>query len=128
MGFVKGIRGKVFHLGVNIRGNFLADAPADAAIHLYLAVFIRQAMDKDLVLPLHHRLFLFRHGAAHNIGPTQGITGQGAKNLHYLFLVNNTAVGNVENLGQQRMGVGDVIRVMPVFNIPGNRLHRPRAV
>ncbi len=67
------------------------------------------------------------HGAAHQIGTSQRIAAEIAENLHDLLLINDTAVGHVQNRLQQRVPVRHPFRVMPVFDVARNRIHRAGA-
>ena len=72
-------------------------------------------------------LFL-AHRAPHDIRASQRIAGKLAEDLHDLLLIDDTAVGDVEDGLKQRMLVGDGGRVMAVADIGRNRVHRPGTI
>ncbi len=93
MGFVEAVLGKLGHL-VKDRLGLLDVQP------LCLGPF----QERFLFLG-HNRRVFFTHGAAQQVGPSQGVTGQGAGDLHDLFLVNNDPVGVL----QDRLQLGQVV-------------------
>lgn len=58
--------------------------------------------------------FFLAHGAAHNVCAAKRIPRQRAKNLHHLFLIDDTAVRDVQYILQKRMPVRDLRRIVPV--------------
>ncbi len=91
MGFVKGIFGKIHHILIDAARRFFVNPLGYAAGNLFRFV----SVNKVRPLLFHHRLLLFTHGTAHQIAPPQGVASQITDNLHYLLLVNDTAIGRL---------------------------------
>ena len=81
-----------------------------------------------LAFCLHHRVLLFTHGTADVICLSERETGQFTEYLHDLFLVDDAAVGDVEDMGQLRGLVADLIRLVAVAQVGRDGVHRARAV
>ena len=128
MRFVKRIGRKTLHLTENFNRRFFVHPSTDAAFYLNLAFLIGQAMDKNLLFSLHHIRFLFAHSTANDIGTAERIACELTKNLHYLFLVDNASVGNVQYFLKTRMLEANHRRIVAAFDISGNRLHRAGTV
>ena len=90
MGFVEGVAGKGNHLFINGLRCFPADAVCQAAGH---TVFLGP-MDEDFLLPVHDLFFLFAHRPADLVAAAIAEARQVTHNLHHLFLVYHTAVGD----------------------------------
>ena len=71
---------------------------------------------------------LFGHRTAHHVRLAERIARHHAEYLHDLFLIDHTAVGDVQNILEQRMLVFDLRRVVLARDIARNRLHRSRTV
>ncbi|MBA7617258.1 hypothetical protein ES703_24572 [subsurface metagenome] len=56
----------------------------------------------------HSLRFLFPHGPAQDIGLGQAEPGNGVGNLHHLLLVDNDAIGLIQDWDQGRMQIGDL--------------------
>ena len=70
------------------------------------------AADEALLLGVHLGLDLLAHGAAQEIGFAQRITRQHLGDLHHLFLIDDDAVGFLEQRLKQRM---KIIRLLIAF-------------
>ena len=85
MGLIKGIAGKSRHIikyGVSCR---------------LLHTVRHSAGDKVGALPLHHIVLFLTHGTAHHIRLAVAIPGQCPKDLHDLLLVDDKAVGILQD-------------------------------
>ena len=91
MGLVERIFGKIHHHIVDLPCCLLVNAVGNTAGD----IFLRVAVDEVGPLFFHDGLFLLTHGTAHQIASSQSITRQITNNLHYLFLIYNTAVGGL---------------------------------
>ena len=91
MGLVERIFGEIHHHIVDLSGCLLVNAVGNTAGDILLRV----AVDEVGPLFFHDGLFLLTHGTAHQIASSQSITRQITNDLHYLFLIYNTAVGGL---------------------------------
>ena len=89
MGLIECIFRKVHHFIINLRGDILRDAVCHTSGHALLRISI----DEIRPLLFHHGLLFLTHGTAHEIASPKGIATQITYDLHYLLLINNTAVG-----------------------------------
>ena len=85
MGLVERIFGKIHHHIVDLPCCLLVNAVGNTAGD----IFLRVAVDEV------DGLFLLTHGTAHQIASSQCIARQITNDLHYLFLIYNTAVGGL---------------------------------
>ena len=67
----------------------------------------RAALDEAGALGVHLRLDLLAHGAAQQIGLAEAEAGEHLGRLHHLLLVDEDAVGLLQHLLEQRMGIFD---------------------
>ena len=125
MRFIEGVRCKGGHLIKELVGNFFIHAPLDCSLTLHRAILMYQSIYEIFALLLHDLMLLFGHGAAHNIRAAIGVARQLAEDLHHLLLIDHTAVGDIQNILQQRRFIAHPIRVMAIFNIGWDRFHRP---
>ena len=126
VGFVEGIRCETDHIIVDFVGDSLRYAVLDAAV-AFLARFVA-AVDKMLALRLHDLELFLAHGAAHVIGLTKAEARQLAADLHDLLLINDDAVGHIDDVRHLGGLVGDLVRLAAVAQIGGDGIHRTRAV
>ena len=96
------------------------------------AVILR-ALFKYRALLRHFFRFLFTHGTTQHVRAAKGIAGKHLGNLHYLFLVQDNAVGGLQNGFQAFMlplniRIGDRFTAMLTVDkvIHHARLQRPR--
>ena len=94
MRFVETVPGEFFHQVENVDGFFLRNLIFVAAGQEFRA------------LGGHFFLFLFAHGAAQDVGFPEGKAGQAIGDLHDLFLIEDHAVGFLENIFELRKLVG----------------------
>ena len=113
---VKGILCKINHIIINFVCGFLRHTPLLRAFHKYRALFF------------HNVPFLFAHSLAHGIRSCQTVSAQNAHNLHNLFLIHYASVRNVQNISQQGMFIFYFIRMLFIFYIARNLIHRSRSV
>ena len=124
MGFVEGILGEIHHIIIDAARNLLTDSLGDAARYSLLRV----SVDEVCALLLHDRLLFLTHGTAHEVAPPHGIAAQITHNLHNLLLIDNTAVGGLQNRLELRTGVDDLVMVVFSFYVSRNEIHRARTV
>lgn len=70
----------------------------------------------------------FRHGAAHEVCLTEGVPCKILEDLHDLFLINDDAVGLLENGLQKRREIADLIGLRTVFEVRRDEIHGSRAI
>ena len=124
VGFVKGIFGEINHLIKDLICHLLGYTTFYAAIHTLGLI----AIDKILPLFLHHVPFFLGHGTSYQVAPAKGVPGQFHDDLHYLFLINDTAVGGRKDLFQFRAGIGDGIFILLTFDVFGDKIHGTRTI
>ena len=73
-------------------------------------------------------MLLFAHGAADVICLPEGEARQLPEDLHDLLLIDDAAVGHIQNVRQLRGLVADLVRFVPVAQIGGNGVHGAGAV
>ena len=76
----------------------------------------------------HNVVLLFAHCTADDIRPAVGITRKLTTDLHNLFLIDHAAVSNFKNIFEFGCFIFDFMRIVSVFNISRNRIHRARSV
>ena len=86
------------------------------------------AVHKMFPLGFHDGVLLFAHGAANVICLPEGEACQFPEDLHDLLLIDDAAVGHIQNVRQLRGLVADFVRLVPVAQIGGNGVHGARAV
>ena len=121
MAFIEGVGRKTRHFIVDLVGDFLGDAIGDTA--RAFVTRLGAAVDKMLAFCLHHRVLLFAHGTADVICLSERETSQLTEYLHDLFLVDDTAVGDVEDMGQLWGLIADFVRLVAVAQVGGDRIH-----
>ena len=128
MRFVECIGGKTLHLAEDRFGGFFIHSTADTPVDFHRAVLIDQTINKNLPFLFHYSRFFLAHGAANNISTPEGIPRQASKNLHNLFLIDNTPIGDVQNVPQQRMAEPHFLWMMAALNVAWDGIHRPGTV
>ena len=116
---VEGIAGKGCHFVKDMLGHGGRHAAVDRAGHM---LFFR-AVDKVFPLGGHDVLFLFGHGAAHQIASAHGIARQIAHDLHHLLLIHHAAISNVQNGRKLRRFIVHTGGIALARNIARNGLH-----
>ena len=124
MGFVEGIGSEVRHLVEDPAGGLLRDPVSDAARYPLLGVSVNEV----LPLLLHHLRLFLGHGSPHQVRPAQAVACQLLDDLHYLLLVNDTAVGGLQDRLQLRALIGHGVPVVLSLDIPGDEVHGARTV
>ena len=119
VGLIEGILGEINHLIVNLLGCGLRNPICNAAGHSLFLIPVYEV----LPLLLHDRGLLLRHGAAHQIAPSQRVARQLLYDLHDLLLIDDTAVGGFQNLLQLRTVIGNRLRVILSPDVLGNEIH-----
>ena len=112
MALIEGVRRKTRHLIVDLIGHFLGDAVGNTA-----GAFVARlgaAVDKMLPFRLHHGVLLFAHGAADIVCLSEREARQFPEDLHDLLLIDDAAVGHIQNVRQLRGLVADLIRLVAV--------------
>ena len=124
--FVEGVGGEADHLVVDRVGGLLGNAVFDAAGAF--AARLGAAVDEMFALGLHHLVLFLAHGAADVVGLAVAEAGQLAADLHDLLLIDDAAVGHVQDMRQLGGLVLDLVRLAPVAQVGGDGIHRPGAV
>ena len=79
-------------------------------------------------LRLHHSVFLLAHGTADIICLPERKACQLPEDLHDLFLIDDAAIGHIQNVGQLRGLIADFVRFMAVAQVGRDGIHRTGAV
>ena len=124
MGLIERIFRKIHHFIINLRGDILRDAVCHTSGHALLRISI----DEIRPLLFHHGLLFLTHGTAHEIASPKRIAAQITHDLHYLLLINNTAVGRRQNRLQLRTQIGNCSKIALSLNIFRDKVHRSRTV
>ena len=106
VGFVKRIRSKALHFRKDRQCSCFIYTTAYTALDCNIAVFVNKAVYENFLFTLHYIDLLFRHCTPHNVCPAKGIAGKRSENLHYLLLINYTAVGNLKYILKHWVLVG----------------------
>ena len=123
MGFVKSVLGEINHLVINFVSHFFINSVFNAAGN---SLFI--SVNKCLTLFFHDIQFLLGHGTAQKIASPQGKAAKALHDLHYLLLINDTAMGRLQNRLQLRTIIMDCIRSVLSSDVLRNKIHRTRTV
>ncbi len=91
-------------------------------------VHLRAALDEQRALRVHLRLDLLAHRAAQQVGAAERIAGQDLRGLHHLFLIDEDAVGFLEDTLQQRVRIFDRLQALLTPPEHRNIVHRTRAI
>ena len=126
MALVEGVGRKAGHFVVDLVCHLLRDAVGNAA-RTFVTGF-GTAVHKVLPLCFHDSVLLFAHGAADVICLSEGKACQLPEDLHDLLLIDDAAVGYIQNVRQLRGLVADFVRLVPVAQIGRNGVHGARAV
>ena len=124
MGLVKGIFCKISHLIKDRLRHILRDPFADTAGYS----LFRITEHKVLSLLGHYIALFLRHGTAHQIASSHGIPCQIPHDLHYLFLIHNTAIGRIQDWLQHGCFILYVMGVFFARQIFRNKIHRARTI
>ena len=124
MRLVEGILREVDHLIIDVVRRRLIDAPRDAARD----VLLRITIDEVFPLLLHDLRFLLTHGTAHEVRAPHRVAGEITHDLHHLLLVDDTAIGRLEDRTDLRAVVADRFRVLLSLYVLRDEVHRTRSV
>ena len=119
MGLVEGVFCKIHHVIINTACHLFADSLGNTAGHALFLISI----DKVCALLFHNRLLLLTHGTAHKVTSPKGIPAQIPDNLHNLLLIDNTAIGRLQNRLQLGTGIGNRMMLVLSHNIFRNKIH-----
>ena len=103
MRLVEGILREVDHLVIDVVRRRLIDAPRDAARD----VLLRISIDEVLPLLLHDLRLLLTHGTAYEVRASHRVAGEITHDLHHLLLVDDTAIGRLEDRTDLRTVITD---------------------
>ena len=123
---VEGVGGEAGHLVVDLVGDLFGDAVGHAP--RALVARLGAAVDEVLPLGLHDGVLFLAHGAADVVRLPEGEAGQLPEDLHHLLLIDDAAVGDVQDMGQLRGLVADLVGLVAVAQVGGDGLHRAGAV
>ena len=126
MALVEGVGRKAGHLVVDLVCHLLRDTVGNAAGAFVAG--LGAAVHKMFPLGFHDGVLLFAHGAANVICLSEGEARQFPEDLHDLLLIDDAAVGHIQNVCQLRSLVADLVRLVPIAQIGGNGVHGARAV
>ena len=107
VGLVKGVVGKIQNLVVDLLGGLLRHSVGHSPGDIPRGV----AVDEGGPLRLDDVHFLLAHGAADVVRLAHGVACQLAKDLNYLLLVDQTAIGDLQNWLQLGGAVADLTGV-----------------
>ena len=124
VGFVEGIVGKIYDLIIDRLGRRLGYPFGNGTADILTGVSI----DEDFTLLLNDLQLLLGNGPPDIVCLTHGVTAQVPKNLDNLLLVDNAAVGHLQDRLQQRRFVGDLGGIQLVRDKSRNRVHGAGAV
>ena len=128
MRLVKRIFCKINHLIKDLIGRVLVDPIPLCTRNNNISRFIHRTVQKNLTLAFHHVRFFLAHRTAHKIGPRIGVSGQRAHNLHYLLLIDDTAICHLQNWFQLWNQIMNPVWMRLIINIQSNGIHRPGTV
>ena len=124
MGLVEGVAGEVQDLVIDAVGHVLGYAAGHGALDAAALV----AVDEGHALGVDDLVLLFRHGAADHVRLAQGEAREAAEDLDDLLLVDDAAVGDLQDRAQQLMLVLDALRVGGALDEAGDGVHGAGAV
>ena len=87
-----------------------------------------RSFHEALTLALHHLGDLLAHRLAHHVGLAQGVAGELLRDLEHLVLIDDDAVGLVQDPGQVGVGVADRFLAVLGGDEARDVLHRSRAI
>ena len=121
MALVECVRSKTGHLIVDLVGDLFRNAVGHTAGALVAR--LGAAVHEVLSLSLHHSVLLFAHGTADVVGLPEGEARQLPEDLHDLFLIDDAAVGHIQDMGELRGLVTDLVRLVAVAQIGWDGVH-----
>ena len=121
---VEGIGGEVVDLVIDGVCRLLVHAVRHAAGDTALRV----AVDKGRPLRVDDGVLFLAHGAAYHVGLSEREAREAAEYLDDLLLIDDTAVGHLQDGLEQRVLIAYALRVSGTFEKAGNGVHRTGAV
>ena len=121
MTLVEGVGRKAGHFVVDLVCYLLRDAVGNTPRALMAG--LGAAVHKMFPLGFHDGVLLFAHGAADVICLPEGEARQFPEDLHDLLLIDDAAVGHIQNVGQLRGLIADFVRLVAVAQVGGDRIH-----
>ena len=122
--FIEGVAGEVQNLVIDAVGNLLRHTVGNRTGN----VTLRIAVDKGNTLGINDGVLLLAHGAADHIRLAQGETRQLTEDLNDLLLIDNAAIGDLENGAEQLVLVGDFFWVLGALDEAGDGVHGAGAI
>ena len=104
------------------------DERKDSFGKLLLVALLQRARNEILLLLRHDRGDLLAHGLSDDIGFAQGIACDGAEYMQHLVLIDDDAVGLLQDVLQVRMRVLSLIAPVLGLDERGDVLHGARPV
>ena len=126
MGFVEGVTRETLHLVKDRHCRPAVNPAAHTSFDQDIAVVVGQSFDEYLSLLLHDVRFFLAHGTADDIRSAVAVSGKGTEDLHDLFLVDDAAIGHIEDLLQQGMLIAHLLRMVTAVDIGVDTRHRSR--
>ena len=124
VGLVEGVVGEIHNFVVNRLRHRLGHAPGDTAVDFLFPV----AVNEGLPLGVNDLLLFLGNCPADVVRLTHGVAAQSPENLNDLLLIDDTAVGHLQNWLQKGRFVSHFPGVELIFNELGNGFHRAGAV
>ena len=124
MRLVEGILCEIGHVIVDLVRRFLIDSLRYAARNMLGFI----SVDEILTLLRHDRSLLLAHCAPDQVCASQCVAAKAPHNLHNLLLIDNAAIGRLQDRFKERGVVGDELRVLLAPDVLGDKVHRARPV
>ena len=121
---IEGVVGEIHDLVVNRLRHRLGYAPGDTAVNFLLPV----AVNEGLPLGVDNLLLFLGNCPADVVRLPHGVAAQSPKNLDDLLLIDDAAIGHLQNRLQKGCFIGHFSGVELIFNELGNGFHRTGAV
>ena len=128
MGFVERIGRKGAHFIKNLVCDFFRNSVAHCAGKFQVSVFVKFSVNEIFPFLRHNVKFFLAHCTANKVCPSVGISRKLTDNFHNLFLIDDASVCNIENRFKKRSFVSNFFRVVAVFKIFRNGIHRAGAI
>ncbi len=109
-------------------GGELRDLLEDRGRELLRHAARDRALDEGLALGVHLGLDLLAHGAAQKVGAAQRVARELAGDLHHLLLVDDDAVGLLQDRLEQRVQILGLLDAVLAVDVARDVVHRPRPI
>ncbi len=126
VGLIERVFCKVAHLVVEFFGDFPFHAVIYGAYAFCFSVFVLFAVDKVSPLLFHDLGLFLAHGAPYYVGSAVRVARKPSEYLHYLLLINDTAVGYRQYFFEFGNVVLYLFGIFSVFKVLRNAVHRAR--